>query len=308
MGKNDGVARLAAEGNEQTFLTPTLRTNLLKLSINKAFAFYQDFFGTSDTVPNLDSLADEYEKQRRNAQSLGLFKKGGIREKDHLNLWCLGRVLLPTLYVESGVFIGSSLHAFLRTPTLPNIVAIDPDLTKLKIPSEDLPAETKLIDNQDFSQVSLPPLPEASLVYFDDHINSASRIIQSHEKGLRYLLFDDSTGWEGVCQRLYPAVPTVPMIMNWEALSVNDKVSWTWEKPTDLNTGLIETIKTRIWPSKSKWTRVTLTIDETFVEECKRANRLVKKFTKIVDLGEYIPQTLPEKMVDTTKYLVELHR
>ena len=47
-------------------------------------------------------------------------------------------------------------------------------------------------------------------------------------------------------------------------------------------------------------------MDEVFSDQCKQAKSLVKKHSKIPDLGEYIPQAFPKGMIDTTKYLLEL--
>ena len=108
--------------------------------------------------------------------------------------------------------MGSSIHAFMNSPAIKKIFAIDPDLRNLKIPRKSIPG-AELIDEKDFSQIDFVLSGMKALVYFDDHIDTARRIIQASQKGFRYVLFDDSTGLEGICQRFYPAIPTIPMIM-----------------------------------------------------------------------------------------------
>ncbi|MDP1171564.1 hypothetical protein, partial [Klebsiella pneumoniae] len=86
----------------------------------------------------------------------------------------------------------------------------------------------KFIGDMDFSELQLDiEDDEVSLAYFDDHVDSAARILQASEKGLKYLVFDDSTGLEGVCQRAYPAVPTIPMILDIECFRPGDRMAWT---------------------------------------------------------------------------------
>lgn len=291
MGSGDGLLRsVSDDATQTTFISPSLRTNLIILAIKKAYNFYSDFF--DKPILNLDyhNLVNEYEQAFSNAHSLGLFLKGGIDEKDHLNLWCLSHVLSPEIYVESGVFIGSSLHAFIQSSTIKKVIAIDPDLSKLKIAKNNIP-DIELIDDKDFSQIDIDLIKKEAIVYFDDHINTADRIIQASKKGFRYVLFDDSTGLEGVCQRLYPAIPTIPMIMNVEIFNSNDMLSWTFYRP-----------------NQTDGIRVSLTITQEFIDKCTKAKKLIKKYNKIPDLGEFIPQSHPRQMVDISKYLIELNQ
>jgi hypothetical protein len=305
MGMNDKLVRSTTREYHDTYINSTLRIKLLKLSIDEAFNFYNTFFNFNNRDISLDDLVTEYNIEFKHARSLDLFKAGGIREKDHINLWCLGRVLSPELYIESGVYIGSSLHAFLNSPKLNRIIAIDPNLSNLKITKKDF-SNVELIDKQDFSQLKIKNIPEKSLVYFDDHINTANRIIQANEKGIKYLLFDDSTGLEGICQRLYPPVPTIPMIMNWESFDLNDEINWTWYKVNkpDIKS---KNLFLNLFRQKNRNIKnVSFTIDKEFLDQCKQARIFIKKCSRIPDLGIYIPQTFPERMVDTTKYLIEL--
>ena len=306
MGNNDGVVRAAAGSVVRTISNHRLKTSLLKGAMYEAFGFYSRFFGMINHSLDFDKLAVEYEKELSHARSLQLFMPGGICEKAHLNLWCLGRVFAPEIYIESGVFIGSSLHAFINSPELKKVIAIDPNLRKLKIPKNDIPGAV-LVNDKDFSELELSGMVAKTLVYFDDHINSASRIIQASKKGIKFLLFDDSTGFEGICQRLYPSIPTVPMIMNYELLKPNDQLSWTF-RPTSSGSKLKQIIKQIILRKKiHNNIRVSLHITDELIEECRQAQSLIKKWKKIPDLGKYIPQLYPEKMIDTSKYLIELN-
>lgn len=285
MGVDDWLTRSSASATEKsTYVSPRLRRNLITAAISHSYDVYSSFLEIRAESVNFAKLAAEYESHYRQAISFGLFSAGGIREKDHLSFWCLGQLLAPEAYVESGVFIGSSLHAFISSPGMKKIFAIDPDLSKLRIPRENI-AGAELIDDKDFSQIAFSLSNMKSLVYFDDHINTARRVLQASDKGFRYLLFDDSTGLEGICQRMYPAIPTVPMIMNASILNSGDELAWSIGS-----------------------TRLKLTISEELIEECLEAKKLIKKCGVIADLGEFVPLQYPEPMKDGSKYLVELHQ
>lgn len=287
MGNSDGLTREAISQPEPTFISPGLRRKLIKIAMEEAFAFFEGFLGDSSREFEYDLLIDAYLEEFENAVELGLFGAGGIREKHHLGFWCLGRVFEPEIYIESGVFTGSSLHAYLRSPRLKEVVAIDPNLTHLKIPTEDMPSPA-LIDSMDFSQLQLDIVGLKVLTYFDDHINSASRVIQAAAQGLKFLVFDDSTGYEGLCQRLYPASPTIPMIMQADLYEVNDEVAWTFRG------GNGQIVRSRWVATKEQ------------IELCQQAKSLIEKVAKIPELEDHVPQLFPEKMPDAAKFIVKL--
>lgn len=304
MGNSDWLMRSKVGGDLSTIISPRLRTNLIMAAMRKAYQFYADFLEISVSNVDFEKLIFEYERDHSHAISLRLFQRGGIREKDHLNLWCLSHIYSPEVYVESGVFIGSSLHAFINSPGIKKVIAIDPNLNNLKIPVESIQG-AELIDDKDFSQIKIDLSGVRSLAYFDDHIDTADRILQSFDKGLRYVLFDDSTGLEGICQRLYPAIPTIPMIMNAEILSPGDELSWYYNRPskTELKDIIKRIIRRR---SGGGGTRVTLVITQELIEKCLDAKKLIRKYKVLPNLGEFIPQRFPERIVDTSKFIVEL--
>jgi len=304
MGNCDCLMRASAKGDLTTIISSELHKNLVVAAIKKAYKFYSDFFNIS--TPNLDfnELAMEYMRDYSHAISLELFQPGGIDHKDYLSLWCLSHIYAPEIYIESGVFIGSSLHAFINAPGIQKILAIDPNLKKLKIPKNNIPG-AEFIDDKDFSQIQIDLTGIKALAYFDDHIDSADRILQSFNKGLRYILFDDSTGFEGICQRLYPPIPTIPMIMNAEILSPGAELAWTFHRNS--RHPLMDAIKSIV--RKNRWgatKRVKLAITENLIEKCLIVKKLIKKYDVLPYLGEFVPQKYPGKMIDTSKYIVEL--
>ncbi len=305
MANSGALTRTEVPNEQDTHINDRLLRSLRLKAMQQALAFYTDYFAKPAPSADLNDLVDEYDKEAQHAKTLGLFAPWGIREKDHLNLWCLGRVFNPDIYIESGVFIGSSLHAYLKCPSLKKVIAIDPNLKSLKVPEADIPGG-ELIDDKDFSQLQIDGITTNTLAYFDDHINSAQRVCQSHEKGVKHLLFDDSTGLEGVVQRLYPAIPTLPMIMNRDAFQVGDELTWTFANP--LPSTLKNRIQTLISDKEQKSvTQVCLRVTQAMIDECEQAGRLIKRCVKIPDLGQFIPQTIPEPLGDSSKYLVELN-
>ena len=171
----------------------------------------------------------------------------------------------------------------------------------------------QLIDDRDFSQLDFQNVPLPHLVFFDDHIDAARRIIEAYIKGFKYLLFDDAMGMEGMCQRLYPAAPTIPMIANCELLSVGDRISWSSELPPDErieNAHILDTpreagsIQSDDRPAAI---RTTLEITQELLVLCQKAKGLIHKIEKLPELGDFVHQRRPENSMDSTKYLVMLN-
>lgn len=304
MGKADSIVRETVTVEEYSFISSGFKSRFLEIAISQAIKFYASFFNIESQIFSASDFNKEYEIVYKNALDLGLFKKGGIREKDHLNLWVLSKVYQPSLYVESGIYIGSSLHAFLiNNPS--KVIGIDPNLKFFKINSEKY-SNLSLVSEKDFSELQIDDIPDKNLAYFDDHINAAARIIQASKKGLKYLLFDDATGLEGICQRKYPAYPTVPMVMHYKSLAINDELHWTFS--------ITKKIKQKGFLNKLKGTfreeimieKLKISITENIIAQCKEASSKILRVSRIPDLGEYIIQSKPEKMVDTSKYLIEL--
>ncbi|WP_420391463.1 hypothetical protein [Acuticoccus sp.] len=162
-------------------------------------------------------------------RELGLFGRGGIREHDFVNLSVLAALVKPELYVESGVFRGSSLFAFHRSKDVRRIVAIDPDLSALKFRDED-GERTRYVTDQDFSQIDFGAVPSRALVYFDDHVSTTKRIMEAADKGFGTLVFDDSFGLTGMARQQMPSTPTLPFILHHDRLEVGDVVAWSTER------------------------------------------------------------------------------
>lgn len=288
MENSPWISRVAENYARETVINDELLNRLICGAIKEALNFYTAFLDVDIDTFDFHQLGSKYKRHYLEAKEIGLFEQGGVREKDHLNFWCLSQVLNPSCYIESGVFIGSSLHAFLDNIALKKVIAIDPDLSKLKL-SISNNSKFELVGDKDFSELKIDGVPRNTLAYFDDHIDSANRIICAKKLGIKYLIFDDSTGLQGITQRLYPALPTVPMIMKHDLYQIGDEISWSFNHP------------------KIGISRQLVTISKELLEQCALAKRLIKRVQKLPDLGDHIPLKHPTPMNDMTKYILELY-
>jgi hypothetical protein len=121
-------------------------------------------------------------------------KNKGSSDKHRLRLlYLLCRLIKPELIIESGVWKGNSLHLFMHTCPDALVMGFDINLDNLKIP---IPfykniASIKLF-NHDWNEYLFTRIPDRHLIYFDDHVNQFRRLWEAHERGFKYLVFDDN--------------------------------------------------------------------------------------------------------------------
>ena len=127
-----------------------------------------------------------------------------------LVVYLLARKLQPAVVVESGTFVGASLHALRKGSPEAELWSFDVSFKPLRYRDD-----TIRYREHDWS---LEPEPRAKsdrdFVFFDDHIDNAKRIVEAHERGFRYLLFDDAPTLAQIAAYRFPGVPTVPMIID----------------------------------------------------------------------------------------------
>jgi hypothetical protein len=113
---------------------------------------------------------------------------GGMGFNHSFALWKMLRVLNPDLIVESGIWKGHS--TWLIETTLPNAKIISFD-TSLELREYFSPAATYSEGDFQFYDWSSENL-ENSLIFFDDHQNSYSRILLAYFFGFKRLIFEDN--------------------------------------------------------------------------------------------------------------------
>jgi hypothetical protein len=282
----------------KTHINQGLNERLIHAAIGVLDAFFKKNLGYE--IHDIKTATEDYNRLIRFAEKNGLLQNGGIDNVEYLTLFALKLALQPELYVESGVFQGSSLHAFTSETDLCRTftaIGFDPNLEPLRIK----PRNTQLIDSHDFSEHEFDSIPQRHLIYFDDHIDSAERIIQAHDKGFKYILFDDSNGLTGISQRLYPAFPTVFIINNIHLFEPGDTFTYPWEK-----THYRKVISSYYQEEKKSRVR-EFRFDKKLIQNCSDAKARIKNHWNLPILYDYLPQITPEAMLTKDKILLELH-
>ena len=136
-------------------------------------------------------------------------KLGATSDSGLFPLYLCARAIEPDLLVESGVYIGASLHMFSNALEKLPIYAFDVNLGNLRFKPDNV-----VLKETDWSEFTNLPTGVNALAFFDDHINCAKRILECRERGFRWAIFDDAPTLGHLTGYRYPAVPSVPMILD----------------------------------------------------------------------------------------------
>lgn len=300
MGARDGIERSSAAAAQSPEVTPRLARALLGRALDEAWTVLAPLLGLDGPGPG-EGDAQACAGALGEARRTGFFTGGGIPEKDYVAFHALSRFLKPEVYVESGIFIGSSLHAVLSAAPDMEAIGIDPDLTKLRIDPGAHPGLT-LIDDRDFGELDPALGGRRALAYFDDHIDAAARILQAHAAGIRTVVLDDAQGLEGMVQRRYPAAPGVPLILAADSFEPGDSVSWTHALPGRPRAGIRGLMREET-PAHEACRYV---FDADVLARMRTARDRIARWAVMPELGDWVVRTGARGLHDTRKFILVL--
>ena len=148
--------------------------------------------------------------------------KGGSQFNDGLSLFVLARLLRPRRIIESGTHRGFSSWLLRQACPDAELHSFDIDHSRLALRADGTTyhlcdwTERDLTENTD----------DKTLIFFDDHISHARRIIEAAARGFRHLLFDDNFPVTTLYATGGVPVPTVAMLLD-SALQGGEELAWT---------------------------------------------------------------------------------
>jgi hypothetical protein len=262
-------------------INDNFQEKLLKLSYEKIFSFLKFALPGFKTGIDRDECVHNFLSSFEAAKKQNLISYGGIPEKNYLALSLISQLLNPTVYVESGFYKGCSMLAASEAKNLKCIIGFDPNHSSFEAT---LPKylDVKLLKT-DFSEYTFEDQDlSSSLLYFDDHINTAQRIIQASNKGFKNLIFDDSLGLMGSVQRVYPSLPSLFFINHVNDLSEDDIIHWSLDRKRTLN------FFNKISVCFKKKQYFSFRFDKSTIELCLEAKKRISSIQKIPNLNDYI--------------------
>jgi hypothetical protein len=151
-------------------------------------------------------------------------QSGGSRFNNALWLHLIAKALAPRLIIDSGTHRGTSAWALSSGSPSSRLLSFDIDLSHLR---KKMPGCTYL--EHDWSEESYSNQDAKSgLCYFDDHIDQARRLIEAHERGFAYAIFDDDYPVSSFAPSAHDsaALPKIEFILD-KSLRDNDDITWS---------------------------------------------------------------------------------
>ena len=137
-----------------------------------------------------------------------------------MSIHLVARLVAPEAIIESGTFQGQSAWVLRNARPEAEIRCYDPDLSNLlwRDPSVSFTA-------RDWTSDAIEADGRPGLVFFDDHVSQARRVIEAHGRGYRTLLFDDDIGASRLGDTGVPPAPTIRMVFD-AALRDGQRLEW----------------------------------------------------------------------------------
>lgn len=148
---------------------------------------------------------------------------GESRYNNCLWLYLLARSIEPDLIIDSGTYTGASSWALSRGAPAAKVASFDIDLSNLKLR---LPTVTYV--EADWTTFDLAPYAgKKILVYFDDHVDQARRLLEARARGIPLAIFDDdfTLGAFPAMAHDGAALPKVEFVLD-ETLRDGDEIVW----------------------------------------------------------------------------------
>ena len=167
-----------------------------------SLAMFGDIVDVHDIIDEFfDSFAEKH--WNKSFPLHGSTSFGGL-----FSLYFVTKKVAPRVVIESGVFVGASLHALRNAAPGAKIFAYDLDFGPLQYRDDSITyVNSDWMEDENCDG-------DGGLVFFDDHINNATRLVQARQRGLRYAIFDDAPEMGEINSYRYPGAPTIPMIQD----------------------------------------------------------------------------------------------
>lgn len=160
---------------------------------------------------------------------------GGSRFNNLLWLYLICKSARPKYVIDSGTYTGASAWALSTATPDSTITSYDIDLSRLKqrMPNVRYVETDWMSDN--------PGDLSDSLIYFDDHVDQAKRLIEAFKRGIPFAIFDDDFPVSAFAPMAHGgfSLPKIEFVLD-QGLREIDKLTWleggtqfTWNVPHD---------------------------------------------------------------------------
>jgi len=150
-------------------------------------------------------------------------QSGGSRFNNLVWLYLIAKVAAPSVIVDSGTYRGASAWAFSLGCPDAAIFSFDIDLSRLALRAPGVQYLEHDWTKADWRGVDL----SQALIYFDDHLDQAKRLIEAAEHGIGLAVFDDDFPLTSFASMAHDgsALPKIEFLLDDELLRASE-ISW----------------------------------------------------------------------------------
>jgi hypothetical protein len=150
-------------------------------------------------------------------------KFGGSRFNNLVWLHLIAKAMNPSIVIDSGTFMGASAWAFSLAVPEAVVLSFDIDLSRITHRAKGVRFVEYDWTKYDWRLMDLAD----ALIYFDDHLDQARRLIEASEHGIGLAIFDDDfpvTSFAGMANG-GSALPKIEFILD-DDLRTQSEISW----------------------------------------------------------------------------------
>lgn len=209
---------------DETFTSYQIEKEILEyrnLELLKILQSYLKFFHLHENNNNILKYIKEYVSVYYKSPIKAL--ESGFGFNEGLFLFCIIKILKPTLIIESGVMKGFTTYL---------IDSAAHDSCKIHcydINFENLEFKSKKATyyNHDINYQEPNLQNEKVLAFWDDHTSQLDRLLFSLEKKIKYNFFDDDLGFLNFHSDGWPPVPSISMLKEIkDKIIIRDRIDW----------------------------------------------------------------------------------
>src|SRR5580698_252664 len=137
---------------------------------------------------------------------------GGSRFNNLAWLHLIAKAMSPSLVIDSGTYMGASAWAFALALPDAEVWSFDVDLSRIAHRAKGV----KFVEHDWTGNDWRPADLANALIYFDDHLDQARRLIEASERGIGLAIFDDDypvTAFAGLAHGGF-ALPKIEFILD----------------------------------------------------------------------------------------------
>ena len=209
---------------DDTFTSYQTDPNILKYrnkELENIIFDYLKYFNLKFSKKNIAVYIDQYNSVYYSSPIKDL--QSGFGFNEGLFLFCLIKVIKPTLIIESGIMKGFTTYLIEAASSKDCLIKC----YDINFENVEYKSSKAVYINHDI-QFKIPDLKNHKvLAFWDDHTSQLDRLLLSLREGIKYNIFDDDLSFLNFHSDGWPPIPTISMLKEVKNKAITKKeINW----------------------------------------------------------------------------------